>query len=103
MVSKALGANLQTLAREKPVVQEGEGQRVCGVGRSHPPALVASGAVSSSVFVPAVLSSGARCATLTRPKEGKKGAQRSTTETILCAAVLYLMNKEQFVSNSPLS
>lgn len=45
LVSKGLGANLQTLALEKPMVQEGEGQKVYGVGRSHPPALVASGAV----------------------------------------------------------
>lgn len=45
LVLKGLVANLQTLAQEKPVVREGEGQRVYGVGRSHPPALVASGAV----------------------------------------------------------
>lgn len=62
-------ANLQMLAQEKPAVQEGEGQRVYGVGRSHPPAPVASGAVSLSVFVPAILSSGAHCATLRHPKE----------------------------------
>lgn len=42
---KGLGANLQMPAREKPVVPEEEGQRVYGAGRSHPPALVASGAV----------------------------------------------------------
>lgn len=78
MVSKGLGANLQTLAREKPVVQEEEGQRVYGVGHSHPPALVASGAVSLSVFVPAILSSGAHCATLTHPKQGGKKVSRGT-------------------------
>lgn len=72
MVLKGLVANLQTLAREKPVVREGEGQRVYGVGRSHPPALVASGAVWLGVSVPAILFSGAHCATLTHPEEGKK-------------------------------
>lgn len=54
------------------MVQEGEGLRVCGAERSHPRALVASGAVLTSVSEPAILSSVARCATLRHPEEKEK-------------------------------
>lgn len=45
LVLKGQGANSQRPALERPVVQEGGGLRVCGAERSHPRALVASGAV----------------------------------------------------------
>lgn len=45
LVLKGQGANSQRPALERPVVREGGGLRVCGAERSHPRALVASGAV----------------------------------------------------------
>lgn len=72
LVSKGLGAGSQTLAPEKPGDQEGGGQRVYGAARSHPPAPVASGAVWLDVSVPAVLSSGAHCATRIHPERRRR-------------------------------
>lgn len=65
---KGQGADLQRLAPERPAVQEGEGLRVYDAGRSHPPALVASGVASSSASEPAFLFSVVHYATLTHPE-----------------------------------
>lgn len=73
LVSMGRGANLRRPVLKRLAVQEGEGLRVCGAERSRPRALVASGAVLTSVSAPAILSSVARCATLRHPEEkGKK-------------------------------
>lgn len=76
------GANLQRPALKRQVVQKGEGLRVCGAERSHPRALVASGAVLTSVSGPAILFSVARCATLTHPEEGKEKCTLEETRRI---------------------
>lgn len=72
MVLKGRGADSQTPAPERPAVQEGGGLRVCGAERSRPRALVASGAVWTSVSEPAALSSAARCVTLRHPEVRRK-------------------------------
>ena len=69
------GADSPRPAPGRPAVQEGEGLRACGAERSHPPALVASGAVWTSVSEPAILSSAAHYVTLTHPEVRRgKGA-----------------------------
>ncbi len=72
LVLKGQGADSQRPAPGRPVVREGGGLRVCGAERSHPPALVASGAVWTSVSEPAILSSVAHYVTLTHPEVRKK-------------------------------
>lgn len=72
LVLMGQGANLRRPVPKKLAVQEGEGLRVCGAECSHPRALVASGAVLTSVSEPAILSSVAHCATLTHPEEREK-------------------------------
>lgn len=54
---------------ERSAGQEAGGQRVCGAEGSLPPAPVASGAIWTSVFGPAFLSSAAHSATLKHPVE----------------------------------
>lgn len=66
------GADSQRPAPGRPVVQEEGGLRVCGAERSHPPALVASGAVWTNVSEPVILSSVAHYVTLTHPEVRKK-------------------------------
>lgn len=69
---KELGADLLRPAPERRGVLEEGGLRVYGAGRSHPPALAASGAVWSSVSEPVALSSVAHCAVLTHPEMRKR-------------------------------
>lgn len=71
LVLKGPEADWQKLAPEMPVVQLEGGLRVCGVERSHPPELVASGAVWTSVSGPVILSSAAHYVTLTHPEVRK--------------------------------
>lgn len=72
LVLKGQGADSQTPAPERPVVQEGEGRRVYGAERSHPRAPVASGAVWTSVSERAFLSSVVHYVTLTHPEVRRK-------------------------------
>lgn len=63
---------MQRPAPERPAVLEGAGLWVYDAGRSHPPALAASGAAWPNASVPAVLSFVAHYATLTHPEVRKK-------------------------------
>lgn len=71
LVLKGLEADWQKLAPDRPVVHLEGGLRVCGVERSHPQELVASGAVWTSVSGPVFPSSVAHYVTLTHPEVRK--------------------------------
>lgn len=67
---------------ERSAGQEAGGQKVCGAEDSLPPAPVASGAILTSVFEPAFLSSAAHNAALRHPVDKEEKGMQGEDEDI---------------------